>query len=397
MDRILGALILPVLVAPLVLAQAPDDKPWAWYDKNGYHVRDLSGADLHGADLRTVNMRGAKLEGAELGDANLRGATLVYSHLKKAYLLGAHLEKTNLNGSDLAEANLNEANLSEASLRDASLVGASLDQTHLNGANLTGANLSRTHMGGTILIGADLTDADLSEAQISYKADFSGVIYEPKGTPDLREINNASGLGQLAWRNDSGPVFALRKSLRDAGFSEAARQVTAAINRHNQSWLQWLFFDKTCEWGANWSRPLKLVGILLLMCTAIYWMGMHFGSKSGIYVVAKSQPLATGNSRERLFRIAVQRPRPPSFPHRFIRFASNEFRLGKIALLFSLMSIVNIGFREFDFGRWIRMIQPRQFDIRARGWMRTLSGIQSLLGVGLIALSLLSYFGHPFD
>jgi hypothetical protein len=60
MDRILGALILPVLVAPIVLGQAPDDKPWAWYDKTGYHVRDLSGANLHGADLRTVNMRGGE-------------------------------------------------------------------------------------------------------------------------------------------------------------------------------------------------------------------------------------------------------------------------------------------------------------------------------------------------
>jgi hypothetical protein len=39
----------------------------------------------------------------------------------------------------------------------------------------------------------------------------------------------------------------------------------------------------------------------------------------------------------------------------------------------------------------------REFDLRARGWIRCVSGVQSLLGVALIALSLLSYFGHPFD
>jgi len=61
------------------------------------------------------------------------------------------------------------------------------------------------------------------------------------------------------------------------------------------------------------------------------------------------------------------------------------------------MSVLNIGFRELNFGRWIRMMQPREFDIRARGWMRSISGVQSLLGVAFLALSLLSYFGQPFD
>jgi hypothetical protein len=41
--------------------------------------------------------------------------------------------------------------------------------------------------------------------------------------------------------------------------------------------------------------------------------------------------------------------------------------------------------------------EPFGGTIRARGWIRAVSGIQSLLGVALVALSLLSYFGHPFD
>jgi hypothetical protein len=61
------------------------------------------------------------------------------------------------------------------------------------------------------------------------------------------------------------------------------------------------------------------------------------------------------------------------------------------------MSVFNIGFREFDIGRWIRLIQPREFEIRATGWLRTVSGIQSLMGVGLAALAILCYFGHPFE
>ena len=68
-----------------------------------------------------------------------------------------------------------------------------------------------------------------------------------------------------------------------------------------------------------------------------------------------------------------------------------------VLIVFSLMSKFNIGFRELNFWRWIRMIQPREFDIKARGWPRCVSGLQSLLSVGLVALSLLSYFGRPFE
>jgi len=74
-----------------------------------------------------------------------------------------------------------------------------------------------------------------------------------------------------------------------------------------------------------------------------------------------------------------------------------EFRALRTALLFSMMSVFNIGFNGFNGGLWIRMLQPREFDIRARGWMRIISGVQSLLGVGLLALAVLSYFGHPFE
>ena len=84
--------------------------------------------------------------------------------------------------------------------------------------------------------------------------------------------------------------------------------------------------------------------------------------------------------------------------HRYIlRRIRRELHALATAELFSLMTTFNIGFRELNFGRWIRMIQPREFDIGSRGWPRVVSGLQSLLSVGLVALSLLSYFGRPFE
>jgi hypothetical protein len=74
-----------------------------------------------------------------------------------------------------------------------------------------------------------------------------------------------------------------------------------------------------------------------------------------------------------------------------------EARFLKSVVLFSLISIINLGFEGLDFGRWVRSLTFREYDLKARGWLRTVSGLQSLVGLGLLALSLLSFFGHPFE
>ena len=64
---------------------------------------------------------------------------------------------------------------------------------------------------------------------------------------------------------------------------------------------------------------------------------------------------------------------------------------------FSLLSTFQIGFRDFSVGRWLTRTQPRNFALEATGWVRTVSGVQSLLCVYLLAMWLLTYFGRPFQ
>ena len=64
---------------------------------------------------------------------------------------------------------------------------------------------------------------------------------------------------------------------------------------------------------------------------------------------------------------------------------------------FSLLSAFNIGWRELNVGNWIVRIQPREYTLRATGWVRSVSGIQSLISVYLLAMWALTYFGRPFE
>lgn len=415
---------------------------WTWKDSDGV-VRSRAELDAilleHKKWVETKGSEGKKADftGADLSGANLDHAELSQADFTKATLSEAHLEEANLTGAYFAggDTGLKGAALHNASLRGAVLIDTNFTQADLTETDLRGAIFSRTDHGKNLL-GTDLSFAYLKLA-----------IYEPSEMPEPLLISSAFNLFDLRYVDDPQPIVALRNSLRDAGFVQPEREVNEAFHCHDQNlrptlppkmaqnwrqqvvhrlhdllywlqealyWLQQALFDWTCGWGANPGRPLIIIGVIAFLCTPIYWLGMHFErKKGGLFLVATGYPIATAGARERVLRIIVgPAGRVPMNEQSRQKVGTKawalaiwqawrrlrmEYRALRTALLFSLMSVFNIGFQGFNGGLWIRTLQPREFDIRARGWMRTVSGVQSLLGVGLLALSILSYFGHPFE
>jgi hypothetical protein len=74
-----------------------------------------------------------------------------------------------------------------------------------------------------------------------------------------------------------------------------------------------------------------------------------------------------------------------------------DLRAWGLAFYFSLLSAFHIGWRELNVGSWIARLQRKEYNLRATGWVRTVSGFQSLLSVYMLALWALSYFGRPFE
>lgn len=105
---------------------------------------DLSGANLHNADLSSAN-----LFGTDLSEANLHNANLSSANLRGAKLHRADLRDANLCDADLIGANLHGANLHGADLRDANLGGVNADLSY--------ANLSGTLLWDTVITNVDLS------------------------------------------------------------------------------------------------------------------------------------------------------------------------------------------------------------------------------------------------
>ena len=75
----------------------------------------------------------------------------------------------------------------------------------------------------------------------------------------------------------------------------------------------------------------------------------------------------------------------------------NWWRSFGYAAYFSLLSAFHIGWRDLNVGTWISRMQPREYALRATGWVRFVSGLQSLMSVYLLAIWALTYFGRPFQ
>ena len=61
----------------------------------------------------------------------------------------------------------------------------------------------------------------------------------------------------------------------------------------------------------------------------------------------------------------------------------------------SLADIVGILTLAFPVPR--RLVQRREFDLRVRGTIRWIAGLQSLLSLGLLTLAALTVLGHPIE
>jgi hypothetical protein len=152
----------------------------SWRERNPSIQPDLSGADLHEANLFL----------ADLSEANLSGA-----HLDEAKLFVANLMRADLSGATLKWVNFEKANLSEANLSGADLSHSILVKTNLTGATLTGCSIYGISAWSLQLEGAEqhnLNVSDVGEPAIMVdNLEVAQFVYLLLNHKKLRDVLNA--------------------------------------------------------------------------------------------------------------------------------------------------------------------------------------------------------------
>ncbi len=366
-------------------------------------------ANLCQANLNAANLRGVDLREAELTEANLTRLDLSEANFKSASLNGASLSGANLTRANLVEARLVRAGLGGANLSGANLNAAFLDHAYVNRANLEGARLFDADLRDTNLSQADLTRADLRKADLR-GADLTGAnlaetIFEPTpgALPLIHTVALASNLWRMSFQATPLSLVELREEFKRRGLRRQEREITYAI-RHTErrkaregSWpemvesaLDYILFEATCLYGLSPGRPLAILAILIPLFAIPYVIALHGRRRrAGIWAIRMSDRAYKRNVPDRSVRVTGQM--------RLLGWRHGWFRNVRIAFYFSLLSAFNIGWRELNIGDWIARLQAREYTLKASGWVRAVSGLQSLVSVYLVALWALTYFGRPFE
>lgn len=366
---------------------------------------NLQRANLRYASLRRASLQSANLEGADLFNANLIGAFLNKAVLRKAILQQAFLQGAHLGGADLQAAKLVLADFEGARLYYANLKKAVMLDTNLTKSGLVGADLSEADLERSSLVEADLRRSKVDKA-IFLRADLSNSIYAPTSLPPSGYLEGIEGL----WTVTFGPgeqsgLVQLRELLQKSGLRDLEREATFAIEKNKAlharesgstfawigGWCQLVFFEWTTGWGLYPSRALAIMlgvmaGITLIYAVPISLLSSSASNRSGVIRVwpaDRAKETSDGfvpAGEEQMERLTVHGP-----------------RVFLWAFYFSMLSAFHIGWRDLNVGTWITRIQPTEFALRGRRWVRVFSGFQSLISVYLVAMWVLTYFGRPFQ
>jgi uncharacterized protein YjbI with pentapeptide repeats len=368
-----------------------------------YSDTTLNNADLRGANLSGADLSGANLESANLGGSILTGAKFVGAHLHKAILRNAKLRQTDFSSAKLIDADLSETQLNNANLAGTELVGAILHGVNLNNAdlqnfdmrgvnlsyarlidaNLAGTKLKQANLEHAKLIGTDLAGADLAGANLSEAS------FEPSNV-DRLFVFGARGLSTIQFERSDAAVD-LRVLTQKLALRNETKALTSALTKYRlQGDSGWTWFVEAVvkggfvsDYGAN---PIRLVWALLVsmvVFAAVYWVVLsRRGSQFGI--IWKEWSLN-------------RPPRKRSKPHFERLQADRWWERVRWALQFSLLSGFRFGWRELNFGNWIARLQRDEYLLRGTGWIRTISGLQSIVAFYLLALWALTYFTPWFE
>jgi uncharacterized protein YjbI with pentapeptide repeats len=349
---------------------------------------NLSNVDLEGLDLTNKDLRWADLTWARFGpgktdltSSNLGGAELACSDFQNAQLKDT---KLNLH-ADLTSVVLCKANLYNADLEDATLTGSNLTDASLYGAKLRGAYFINTNLTGAAL---RLDANSLPDAGFwgSNETLFQARFNEPDPALFRQMADQAKVKEQLRAAKEL-TVLAKRYELQGSDHSNFDRG------------FYWLLFDATCEYGMKPSRPLQILGLSLVCFALFYVYGQQTRSlKNGIWVVWDKDRILDQGENDQKLRLVDGFPRSSFSGNRLGEIVhALGLNVAGLALWFSLMSATQIGYGALNLGAWFSRMQPREYTLRATGWVRMVSGLQSLFSVYLIALWLLTYFVRPFE
>jgi hypothetical protein len=259
---------------------------------------------------------------------------------------------------------------------------------------------------------ANLSDANLRNAKLQNAhaecALFVRTVFENADTSNFF-FSGARGLTEISMSSPS-VVVNLRRNAKDYGFRNEERALTAALHMYRMNdgrascekfFDDYVLGGKLTVYGAEPWNSLSLLAFLVVPFSIVYMISLKTPREmTGIWAVWHPDRVIRSLGRDEATKLTTALSTgflPYEKPRKHTGRIARSLGILKTGVYFSILSALSIGGRELNFGTWIMRLQRQEYTLRATGWVRIVSGIQSLISVYLLALWALTYFGRPFE
>jgi hypothetical protein len=300
-----------------------------------------------------------------------RRTSEAFTHPGRADFCGAVLD-----GASFFLQDLRYADFLAAKLRNATFNGAKLDH-----ANFTDADLR----------GADFVVAEINDSYFG-RANVAGLRFEPEpGTlPSPIAIRSAQNLEQITFEHNPDGLLDLREQFRKAGRRDLERRLTYAIEHRRTriafesgSWVEGTFRIVAWEVPTSYDLHPERALVIALVLATLFALP---------YFVALSP-----RYRPRVWCVEVENPHTSDAKKCYTPYNTRGWRRLRRAAYICISASLELGWGQFTFASWFSRLQFTDYLIEYEGWVRFLTGLQSLLTAYLFAMWFLTYFGRLFQ
>ena len=380
---------------------------------------DLSGCILYkviiaNSDFYEVNFHGSLIMrtncySVQFKSCNFTNTFHFFNELNNVDFVKCNFNKMDLEGNIYDEVSITNSFMREVIIMPNKLLNFTLESNDYEKLEFKNAEITNPEFDSpssfifdnVIFFSTDFKLKDLSLSKflnvelqnVDFRSsNLKGVVYEPAMHPNTNNIAFAKNLDDLTCEASPQYLVELKDLLKKDGFVKAAKQVNAAIKRHSaDSWEKWLF-DYTCEYGSNPILPLMWILRIVLICALCNFITFTYKGKGGIAFRSNISIQDAWNEKWQSTRIGFTKKEFKGLKSIWVVVKYMLYAIG-VSFVFS----TRFGFRDFSLANWVKRLFPFEFDIRSRGWIRVVHGIQSLLSIYMFFLFIVSYFTNIFD
>ncbi len=362
-------------------------------DFKGSGINNYTRADLNRVSLKKTNNDRAIVLNAEIMNSEAQESSFY-----DAIIDSSTFYDTKFNKSDFSRATIKDSSFRTSDFRNSYFQFTTFDNVDLSFADISGAYFDGASINN--LIFSYMPSGEGLPEDYDYAQDCRKLPAMPRGYFEVMKDHKERGIKH---------VYVALKAERQRNIHHCLLQNSPGLFDRAEALLNIVLFEYTTDWGKKPNKAVTLIFYLFITFGLFYWLLFLLSRRFN--AIRRSFGKYRPSSEDEEVESVVGLTREDFIPDIHDYTVRNKFLAKHIflalplwclaclgrAFQFSLITTFHYGFRNLNLGSCVTRLQFEHYIIKTHGFIRFLTGIQSLVSLYLVVIFFVTYFGDPFS